>query len=74
MSVLSENMTEPQIQKDRANSRGKKILRRLAAAAIVLASLLVISVTGDPASKDYISCWSAGKLLIHHAHEANLSL
>jgi Glycosyltransferase family 87 len=68
MNVLSENMTEPQIRKDRANSRGKKILRRLAAAAIVLAGLLVISVTGQPASKDYISYWSAGKLLIHHAN------
>jgi hypothetical protein len=61
-------MTEPQIQKDRANSGGKKILRRLAAAVIVLAGLLVISVTGKPASKDYISYWSAGKLLIHHAN------
>lgn len=69
MGVLSENMTEPQIQKDyRANSGGKKILRRLAAAAIVLAGLLVISVTGHPAWKDYISYWSAGNLLIHHAN------
>jgi Glycosyltransferase family 87 len=69
MSVLSENMTEPQIQRNyRSDSRGKKILRRLAAAAIVLAGLLVISVTGHPASKDYISYWSAGKLLIHHAN------
>jgi hypothetical protein len=68
MGVLSENMTEPQIQKGRANSGGKKILRRLAAAAIVLAGLLVISVTGHPAWKDYISYWSAGNLLIHHAN------
>jgi len=69
MNVLSENMSEQQIQKDyRANSREKKILRRLAAAAIVLAGLLVISVIGQPASKDYISYWSAGKLLIQHAN------
>jgi hypothetical protein len=68
MRVLLEKTAEPQIQKDyRADSRGKKILRRLAATVIVLVGLLVISVTGHPAWKDYISYWSAGKLLIHHA-------
>src|ERR1700730_8736168 len=69
MNVLSKNMTEPQVQKDyRTYSGGKKILRQLVAALIVLAGLLVISVTGHPGWKDYISYWSAGNLLIHHAN------
>jgi len=68
MSVLLEKPAEPQIQEDRrVTLTGKKILRRVAAAAIVLTGLLVISVASDPASKDYISYWSAGRLLLHHA-------
>jgi hypothetical protein len=69
MSVPLEKTAEPQIQDGhRAGFTAKKILRRVAAAAIVLAGLLVISVASDPASKDYISYWSAGKLLIDHAN------
>jgi hypothetical protein len=69
MNVLSKNMTEPLVQKDyRTYSGGKKILRQLIAALIVLAGLLVISATGHPAWKDYISYWSAGQLLIHHVN------
>lgn len=69
MKARLEETAEPQIQNDnRADPGGKSILRRLAAAAIVLAGLLFISLTGHPASKDYISYWSAGKLLIHHAN------
>lgn len=45
----------------------KRLLRTLAAAAIVLAGILVILLAGRPADKDYISYWSAGKLLIHRA-------
>jgi hypothetical protein len=68
MNVLLEKTAEPQIQGGhRANFTAKKILRRLAAAAIVLSGLLVISVGSRPASKDYISYWSAGRLLLHRA-------
>src|ERR1700730_17805606 len=65
MSVLLEKTAEPQIQ--RGHFTAKKILRRLAAAAIVLTGLLVISVGSRPASKDYISYWSAGSLLLDRA-------
>ena len=69
MSVLLKKTAEPQIQEvPRARVTAKETLRRVAAAMIVLTGLLVISVAGDPASKDYISYWSAGKLLIHHAN------
>lgn len=37
-----------------------------AAGVIVLAGILVITIASRPAAKDYISYWSAGKLLIHH--------
>jgi len=68
MSVLLEKTVEPRIQDGRwASFTAKKILRSLAAAAIVLTGLLVISAASHPASKDYISYWSAGRLLIHHA-------
>lgn len=69
MRALLEKTAEPQIQDGpRASFTAKKILRRVAAAAIVLTGLIVISLASDPASKDYISYWSAGKLLIHHAN------
>jgi hypothetical protein len=69
MSDLFDETAEPEIQElDRTHCIARKILRRLAAAAIVLTGLLVISLAGQPASKDYISYWSAGKLLIQHAN------
>jgi hypothetical protein len=69
MSHLLQKTAELQIQEGhKASPTSRKILRRLAAAAIVLTGLLVISFAGDPASKDYISYWSAGKLLIQHAN------
>jgi len=68
MSVLLAKTAEPQIQRGhRANFTARTILRRLAAAAIVLTGLLVISVGSRPTSKDYISYWSAGRLLLHRA-------
>lgn len=69
MRALLEKTAETQIQEGhRANVTAKKILRRVAAATIVLTGLLVISFASHPASKDYISYWSAGKLLIRHAN------
>ena len=69
MRVLLEETVEPHPQEGRRGSfTVKKILRRVAATAIVLTGLLVISLASHPASKDYISYWSAGKLLIHHAN------
>lgn len=50
----------------RASAR-KKILTWLAMAAITLAGVAVIAVASNPAGKDYISYWSAAKLLLHHA-------
>jgi hypothetical protein len=68
MRALSEKTVKSQIQEGRrASFIAKKIPRRAAAAAIVLTGLLVISLASNPASKDYISYWTAGKLLIHHA-------
>ena len=69
MSTLLQKTAELQIQDGhRTRLNPKKILRRVAATAIVLAGLLVISVFCNPGSKDYISYWSAGKLLIHQAN------
>ena len=68
MSSLLQKTAEPQIQEShRAHLTAKKILRRLAAAAIVLSGLVAISLGSRPASKDYISYWSAGRLLLHRA-------
>jgi len=68
MSSLLDETADARLQKpDRSNSPVKKILRRLAAAAIVVAGLLVISVASRPACEDYISYWSAGRMLVHHA-------
>jgi hypothetical protein len=40
----------------------------IAAAAIVIAAVFVIAIAGHPAEKDYISYWSAGRLLLHHSN------
>jgi Glycosyltransferase family 87 len=44
----------------------KKAFRVLAAALIVLSGVLIISRMGHASYKDYISYWSAGKLLLQH--------
>jgi hypothetical protein len=68
MDTLLDRGVEPQAQGGyRANLPAKKILRVLAASAIVLAGLVAVALAGRPATKDYISYWSAGKLLVHHA-------
>jgi hypothetical protein len=68
MSVLSNQFDQPEIQnRGSVSFTAKKIVRLLAAGAIVLAGILVITVASHPAAKDYISYWSAGKLLLHHA-------
>lgn len=68
MDTLLDKPAEVRIQEDYGvNVTVKKILRQLAAAAIVVTGLLVISVASRPTSKDYISYWSAGRLLLHHA-------
>jgi hypothetical protein len=45
----------------------KRILSWLAMIAIALAGIFVIAAASNPAAKDYISYWSAAKLLVHHA-------
>jgi len=68
MNTLLDRGVKPQAQDGyRVNLPTKKILRVLAASAIVLAGLLVVAFTSRPATKDYISYWSAGNLLIHHS-------
>jgi hypothetical protein len=69
MNTLLDRAGTPQTQDGhRVNFTTKKILRVLAASAIVLAGLLAVALAGRPATKDYISYWSAGKLLVHHAN------
>lgn len=45
-----------------------KMLRVLGAVAIVLIGTTAIAAASQPAAKDYISYWSAGKLLLRHAN------
>ncbi len=40
--------------------------RRLAIGAIVLVTVLIVALAGNPAGKDYIAYWSAGRLLVAH--------
>ena len=40
--------------------------RKVAAGAIVLATIVMIALVGNPAGKDYIAYWSAGRLLVTH--------
>lgn len=47
-------------------SRARKLIRILAVSVIVLIGILVIAVGSHPANKDYISYWSAAKLLVQH--------
>jgi hypothetical protein len=48
-------------------SPAQRVLRILAMVVIALAGVLVIAFSSHPAQKDFISYWSAGKLLLHHA-------
>lgn len=68
MSALSDRVSQLQTkQGHEVDFSTKKILRVLAASAIVLAGILVVVFASRPVTKDYISYWSAGKLLVHHA-------
>ena len=68
MNTLLDRVGEPQtLRGRRVDFKAKKSLRVLAASAIVLVGVLVIALVGRPATKDYISYWSAGKLLVRHA-------
>ena len=68
MSTLPEQVAPPQDQDRRSTAPvAKKIFRRIAAAAIALIGILIVTLASHPASKDYISYWSAGQLLLHHA-------
>ncbi len=50
-----------------ARNNPAKIVRTLAAIAVALAGIFVLSMTIHPAGMDYIEYWSSGKLLVHHA-------
>jgi hypothetical protein len=68
MNATSGQFDQPQIQPGHStNYTAKKIFRMLAAAAIALAGILVITLASRPGNKDYISYWSSGKLLVHYA-------
>jgi hypothetical protein len=44
-----------------------KLFRRIAVTAILLAGVFISTLVLRPASRDFISYWSAAKLLVHHA-------
>lgn len=48
-------------------SAAKKIIRALIIAAIALGGALIFAARINPARMDYISYWSAARLLVHHA-------
>jgi len=50
-----------------ATSPATKVFRALAAVAIGLVGILVITLASRPGSKDYIEYWSSAALLVHHA-------
>jgi hypothetical protein len=68
MNTLLDRVGLPQTQEGRRiDFTAKKSLRVLAASTIVLIGVLVVALASHPAAKDYISYWSAGKLLLRHA-------
>lgn len=68
MSELSHTLGQQPIRTEReANSKRKKILHVLAVVAISLAGASIFTARVRPATMDYISYWSAGKLLLHHS-------
>jgi hypothetical protein len=68
MSIPPDPSDQPPVQNgSTATSRAKKILRVLVVVVIALAAILIITLPSYPEGKDYISYWSAGKLLLKHA-------
>jgi hypothetical protein len=66
MSALLED-AHPVIQESHRASPAKTTFRVLMVAVIALVGILIVTLASPPAAKDYISYWSAGKLLIEHA-------
>lgn len=65
MTVLPERVEQPQIHRGHAlNLSTKKILRILAAWALVVTGALILTLITS--QTDYMPYWCAGKLLIHH--------
>jgi hypothetical protein len=50
-----------------------KIIRALVIVAIALGGALIFAARVNPAHMDYISYWSAAKLLVHHANPYSLN-
>ena len=68
MHTLLDQVDQPRAQESRRISlTKKKIVHAFAASAIVLVGVLIISLMGHTARKDYISYWSAGRMLVHRA-------
>jgi hypothetical protein len=68
MNTLLDQVDQPPTEETRgASLTRKKIIHGFAATAIVLVGVLIISLMGHTARKDYISYWSAGKMLVHGA-------
>ncbi len=66
--TLTDPLDQAQIQDGpRVHCAAKKIFRILAAVAITLAAILLVTAQMHPAAMDYIEYWSSGKLLMHHA-------
>lgn len=68
MNNQSGQLIQPQIQMSNGVlSFEKKLLRGIAVTVILLAGVFISTLVLRPASRDYISYWSAAKLLVHHA-------
>lgn len=73
MNTLLDQVDQPRAHESHGVSLTKKrIVHALAASAIVLWGVLIISLMSNPAEKDYISYWSAGKMLIQHTNPYSL--
>ncbi len=64
MSKFSERQNQTDAK---ANSKARKILHVLAVVAISLAGAFIFTARVRPATMDYISYWSAAKLLVRHS-------
>lgn len=51
----------------RQQSRINRLIRIFAIAALILAAVLILTLTSHPERRDYIEYWSSARLLLHHS-------
>ncbi|MGB7190848.1 MAG: glycosyltransferase 87 family protein [Acidobacteriaceae bacterium] len=66
MTTLSGEINQLQTSRQRRLNSAKKILRTLAIASLLFAGVFISVLLLRPAARDYISYWSAARLLVHH--------